>query len=136
MAKAKLTDSELVTQHIQTLSPSIQPAVEYLRRFILSIDKEIGEHVKWNSPAFYYAGDMKVFDAKEYKRDLLVMNLRKNKIMCVLPTGATIKVNKDLLEGDYTDGRRMIHFKNLEDIRAKEKKLKATITEWLTLVEK
>ena len=79
---------------------------------------------------------MKAFDPKEYKRDILVMNLRKDKIMCVLPTGMTIKKNIEILEGNYSDGRKMIHFTNLDDIKTKENKLKETIQEWLSLIKK
>ncbi len=136
MAKIKPTESEQVTQHIQQLPATIQPAIEHLRKVLLSIDKNISEHIKWNAPAFYYSGEMKAFDPKEYKRDILVMNLRKDRIMCVLPTGMNIKKNTKLLEGDYTDGRRMICFKDLADIKLKEKQLKETIREWLKLVEK
>ena len=136
MNKPKLTDSELVTEHISNLPQTIQPAVEYLRQLILSINTEIAEHIKWNSPAFYFSGEMKPFDPKEYKRDILVMNLRNDKIMCVLPTGIKIEKNTDILEGKYTDGRRMINFKNLEDIKAKEKQLRNAISEWLNLIEK
>ena len=62
MSKIKFTDNELVTQHIENLPKDIQPAVEYLRQVILSIDNEIAEHIKWNSPAFYFSGEMKAFD--------------------------------------------------------------------------
>ena len=78
MAKAKtapLPDSEQVTQHIQKLDPAIAPIVEAIRKIILSTDKEIGEQIKWNSPAFYYTGEMKLFNPKEYKRDIVVMYL-------------------------------------------------------------
>lgn len=136
MAKTKFTDREQVDQHIAKLSKDIQPAIQYLRQVMLSIDSEIAEHIKWNSPAFYYSGEIKAFDPKEYKRDILVMNLRKDKIMCVMPTGMNIKTNVDILEGDYADGRRMIYFKDLEDIQQKESKLRATIKEWLSLIEK
>ncbi len=136
MTKTKPTPTEQVTQHIAKLSSEIQPVVEYIRQVILSVDSEIAEHIKWNSPAFYYSGSMKAFDAKEYKRDILVMHLRNNKIMCVLPTGMTIQKNTVLLEGNYSDGRRMISFTNLEDVKQKEQQLKKTIKEWLSLVEK
>jgi len=132
----KISDSEQVTQHIKVLPENIQTAIEYLRKVILSIDKEIAEHIKWNSPAFYFSGKMKDFNPKEYKRDLLVMNLRKDKIMCVMPTGMNIKNNIEILEGNYTDGRRIISFKDLTDIKEKEKKLKLTIREWLDLIER
>lgn len=135
MAK-KISDSEQVTQHIKGLPENIQKTIEYLRKFILSVDKEIAEHIKWNSPAFYFSGEMKDFDPKEYKRDILVMNLRKDKILCVLPTGMNIKKNIEILEGKYTDGRRIINFNDLTDIKEKEEKLKFTIREWLDLIER
>lgn len=125
-----------VTQHIAKLPKEIQPAIEYLRQVMLSIDKEISEHIKWNSPAFYYTGEMKEFDPKEYKRDILVMNLRNDKIMCILPTGMKIKTNTEILEGDFKDGRRIINFKNLEDIKQKEVKLREAIKEWLSFIDK
>jgi hypothetical protein len=65
MVKTKPSDSALVSQHISQLPGNIQPAVEYLRRSILSIDDQIAEHIKWNSPAFYYKGEMKASDPKE-----------------------------------------------------------------------
>ena len=136
MARTKPSDQEQVSQHIAQLPGHIRPAVEYLRKAILSVDDSIAEHIKWNAPAFYYNGEMKASDPKEYKRDMLVMNLRKDKIMCVLPTGTIIRKNTELLEGDYTDGRRMIHFKGLDDIKAKEKQLKITLKEWLGQIEK
>lgn len=136
MTKVKLTDTEMVTNHIEKLPKEIQPAIEYLRQLILSIDSEIAEQIKWNAPAFHFIGKMKPFDPKEYKQDILVMNLRKDKIMCVLPTGATLTKNTKILEGDYTDGRRLITFKDLADIQAKENDLKKVIKEWLSLAEK
>lgn len=136
MAKPKYSNSELVTQYIADLPENIQPEVEYLRQVMLSVSEEIAEHIKWNAPAFYYSGEMKEFNPKEYKRDVLVMNLRKNTIMCVLPTGMNIKKNTELLEGNYTDGRRMIYFKDLNDIKQKEQQLIDTIKEWIDLIEK
>jgi hypothetical protein len=123
-----------VTEHIGKLPETIRPAIEYLRQVILSIDTEIAEHIKWNSPAFYFSGEMKPFDPKEYKRDILVMNLRNDRIMCVLPTGMRIVKNTEILEGNFTDGRRIIYFKNLDDIKSKELQLRNTITEWIEVI--
>ena len=136
MTKVKLSNSEQVEQHISKLPKEIQPTIEYLRQVMLSVDNNIAEHIKWNSPAFYYSGQMKDFDPKEYKRDILVMNLRKDKIMCVLPTGMSIKNNTEILEGDYTDGRRIINFKDLDELKQKESKFRETIREWLSLIDK
>jgi hypothetical protein len=132
----KLSDTEQVTQHIQKLDPTISKIIETIRQIILSTDKEIGEHIKWNNPSFYYTGEMKPFDPKEYKRDLIVMNLHKGRIMLVLPSGAKVNDTSGLLEGDYKDGRRLIIFTDMKDVKAKEKSLRAVIKKWLKLVDK
>src|SRR6478672_11181580 len=132
MAKAtKLTDSEQVTEHINKLEPSLGKIIQALRKIILSTDKEIGERIKWNNPSFYYTGEMKPFDPKEYKREIIVMNLFKGRIMLVFPSGAKIKDSSGLLQGDYKDGRRIIIFKDLKDVKSKEKALQSVIKQWL-----
>ena len=133
---SKLTDREQVTQHIQKLDPSIKDTVETLRQIILNVDKEISERIKWNNPSFYYNGEMKPFDPKEYKREIAVFNLHKNRIMLVFPGGANVNDTSGLLTGDYADGRRIVVFKDLDDVRVKEAILKSVIKEWLKLVDK
>jgi hypothetical protein len=137
MAKtSKLSDKELVSQHIKKLEPKLAEVVNYLRQIILQTDKEIDERIKWNNPSFYYTGDMKEFDAKEYKRDLIVMNLFKGRIMLVLPTGAKVSDKSGLFEGEYKDDRRIIIFKDLNDVKEKQKNLQEIIKEWLKLVDR
>jgi hypothetical protein len=137
MAKAiKLTDTEQVTAHIKKLDPSLGKIIETIRQIILHIDKEISERIKWNNPSFYYTGEMKPFDPKEYKREIAVFNLFKERIMLVFPSGAKVNDRSGLLEGDYKDGRRITIFKDLKDVRSKEKLLQAIIKKWLTLVDK
>ncbi len=107
-----------------------------MRKLILSTDKSIGERIKWNNPSFYYTGELKEFDPKEYRRELIVCNLHKGRIMLVLPSGAKVKDSSGLLEGEYKDGRRLIVFTDLNDVKAKEKKLQSIIKQWLALVDK
>ncbi|KAF0139972.1 MAG: hypothetical protein FD122_2873 [Stygiobacter sp.] len=132
----KLSDKELVTAHIQNLESGLQKVIEAIRQSILSTDKEIGERIKWNNPSFYYTGEMKEFDPKEFKRELIIMNLFKNRIMLVFPSGAKVNDKSGLLEGEYKDGRRITVFKDIEDFKAKEKQLKKIIKDWLKLIEK
>ena len=133
--KAKLTDEEQVSEHIQKLEPAVGQVVETLRQIILSTDPAIGERIKWNNPSFYYTGEMLEFDPKEYKRDLIVMNLHKGRIMLVFPSGAKVNDQSGLLEGDYKDGRRIAIFKDLADVEAKHGALQKVIVDWLVLVE-
>lgn len=79
---------------------------------------------------------MKPFDPKEYKREILVFNLHKGRVMMVFPSGAKVNDTTGLLEGDYKDDRRTVIFKDMDDIRLKEKSLRYVITEWLRLMEK
>ena len=132
----KLSDKEQVTEYIQKLEPALGNIIGTIRQIILSTDKEIGERIKWNNPSFYYTGEMKPFDPKEYKREIIVMNLFKGRIMLVVPSGAKANDESGLLEGDYKDGRRLIVFKDMKDVKAKEKALQAVIKKWLKLVDK
>jgi hypothetical protein len=132
----KLTDAEQVTQHIQKLDSEVAKIVETIRQIILNTDKEIGERIKWNNPSFYYMGDIKPFEPKDYKREIAVFNLFKGRIMLVFPSGEKVNDTTGLLEGDYKDGRRLVVFKDLEDVLLKQNNLQNIIKKWLNLVEK
>lgn len=137
MAKTpKKSEEEELAEHIDNLEPSIREGVLAVRKIILSVDTEIGERIKWNNPSFYYKGEMKAFDPKEYKREIAVFNLFKGRMMLVFPSGAKLNDTTGLLEGKYEDGRRLIVFKDLQDINTKENQLRAVIKKWLELVEK
>src|SRR6187402_1786739 len=114
------TDQQQVTEHIRKLEPTLGKIVETIRQIILSTDKEVGERIKWNNPSFYYTGEMKPFDPKEYKREIAVFNLHNDRIMLVFPSGAKVKDDSGLLEGDYKDGRRIAILKDMDDVKAKE----------------
>ncbi len=132
----KLTNQEQVTEHIQKLEPALAEVVEAIRQIILSTDSEIGERIKWNNPSCYYTGEMQPFDPKEYKREIVVFNLFKGRIMLVFPSGAKINDTTGLLEGDYKDGRRLAVFKDLEDVESKKEALQGAIKTWLNMVDK
>jgi hypothetical protein len=137
MAKAvKVSDPEEVALFIDKLPAQQQELVRLLREIILAADPAVSGHIKWNAPAFYYNGPMAAFDAKTYKRDILVMNLRqKDQLLLIFPTGNTIADSSGLLEGDYTDGRRMMRIKDPADAAAKKAGLQAVIRTWLAQVE-
>jgi hypothetical protein len=132
----KLSDQEQVTEYIQKLDPSLGNIVETIRQIILGTGKDIGERIKWNNPSFYYTGEMKPFNPEEYKREIIVFNLFKGRIMLVFPGGAKVNDASGLLEGDYKDGRRITIFKDLNDVKSKEKALQKVIKAWLKLVDK
>jgi len=136
MAKTTLTDAEQVTQHIRELEPGLAEIVEALRKIILGTDHKIGERIKWNNPSFYYTGEMKPFDPKEYQREIIVFNLFKGRILLVFPSGAKLNDTSGFLEGDYKDGRRIHIFKDMADVISKKAALQSVIAKWLKLVDK
>jgi hypothetical protein len=111
--------------------------VDELRKVILAADKEIDEQIKWNSLSFFYTGEMKPFDPKEYKRDIVVLNLhKKDLVLLVFPTGERIKDKTSLLEGKFTDGRKTAKFTDLSDIKKRKDDLQGVLRQWLQTVEK
>ena len=133
---AYAADPAAVNDYISKLAPTQRALIDGIRQAVLAADKQIAEHIKWNAPAFFYAGEMKPFDPKEYKRDLIVLNLRqKDHVLLILPTGEKVKGVSTILEGDYTDGRRMITIKDAADLKSKEKELKKVIKAWIKLID-
>jgi hypothetical protein len=133
--KIDKSDTDQVVGHIGKLDPTIKKTVAYLRTIILKTDPSIGERIKWNNPSFYYTGEMKPFDPKEYKREIIVFNLLKNRIMLVFPSGEKVKDKSGFLTGDYKDGRRIVVFKDIDDVKLRQKSLRQVIGKWLELVE-
>jgi hypothetical protein len=135
MAK-DINDPQSVTDFINKLDLPFAELVETIRQLILSTSPDIAEQIKWNSPSFFYSGDMKPFDPKAYKRDIIVLNIRKNVALLIFPTGAIINDTTKILEGNYADGRRMVTFKTLDEVKAKADGLRKVIRQWLALVDK
>lgn len=115
---------------MDALDHPLKPVAQALRAVILRADKNVGEHIKWNHPAFFYTGEMKPFDPKEYKRHLVVFNLHSKDggVLLVFPHGAGADDPAGLLSGDYADGRRLARFQALAEVTAAKKPLTNIIT--------
>jgi hypothetical protein len=136
MEKAKPSETEKVDEYMNKFQHPLKEVMEKLREFILSIDKTIGEEVKWNAPTFFYTGELKKSDPKVFKRYLIVSNVhRKDYIMLVLPHGADADDNSGFLEGEYTDGRRLLKFHDLKELESKKKQLKKVVKDLLKNIE-
>lgn len=84
----------------------------------------IGEQIKWNNPCFYFTGEMPAFDPKEYKREIVVMNLFKGRIMLVLPSGgpswAHVHFRWNQPFGRYTQWRSTSHCHAINSVKMKQ----------------
>jgi hypothetical protein len=93
--------------------------------------------VKWNTPTFFYTGEMRPFNPKEYKRYLILFNLfQKSCLRLVFPSGSSINDTSGLLEGSYADGRRLAMFRCMDDVHAKKDALQRVIKQWLRTLDK
>jgi len=137
LALTKPSEPEKVDAYVQGLTHPLAKVVESLRSIILSTDREIGEEIKWNAPAFFYSGEMKPSNPKEYKRYILVFNLaRRDCIRLVFLSGARVNDRSGLLEGDYADGRRLALFHNMEEVLSRQNPLQSVIRRWLETLDK
>ncbi len=136
MSKSSESDSGKVEQYILALDATSREVVSFLRELFLTSDKEISEHIKWNSPAFYFNGEMAEFDAKEYKRDLAVINLHRGRILIVFPTGNSIDPEIGLVGKDYPDGRKIVEILNIGHAKELSDKLRSGVKDWLSKVNR
>lgn len=120
-----------VDEFIQATEGSLKELLIELRQILKSFSPELGEHIKWNSPAYFYTGEMSDFDAKTYARDYVVLNCHRGYVLMVFPNGAHFADPNKIMEGKYTDGRRMITIKSIEDIRNKTEGIKSLTQAWI-----
>jgi hypothetical protein len=133
----KLTNTEKVKAYIDNLEDFHKEICSLTRETILSTDSSISEEIKWNSPCFYFNGEIENYIPKEYKRELIVFNIHKRPyLLLVFTTGAKISDPLNFLEGEYKDGRRLLKIYSLEDLKSKELYLQSLIKDWLTKINK
>lgn len=129
----KLSGSEQVSEFINNLEHPLKEEIVMVRNIILSTDKKITEHIKWNAPSFCYEGE-----------DRMTFNLHgKGFFRLVFHCGAKAKDRNTneplivdtsgLLEWKAVD-RAMMKFTDKKDVNAKEEKLKEIITKWLEVI--
>ena len=131
----KTSQPEMVDDFMKKLKHPLKDVSESLRQVILETDNTIGEEIYWNAPSFFYTGKMKPFKPKEYKRHMVVFNLFKKDCIRLIFLRAS-DIDSELLEGDYTDGRRIASFYHIEDVISKKKDLKKIIKTWLKTLDK
>jgi len=131
-----ISETQKVDEYMENLKHPLFDLSQYLRNFILSVDKNIGEGIYWNVPTFYFTGKMKPFDPKEYRRFIVNFNFyRQDNLRIIFLRGADVTDKTGLLEGDYKDGRRIASFKSIDDLKRKEKELKSIICQVIKLMD-
>lgn len=126
-----------VNKYLKALKHPLSNVVQALRQIILKTDPTIGEEIKWNAPAFFFTGEMEPSNPKLYQRYLVVFNVhRKDCIRLIFWRGARVKDTFGLLEGDYSDGRRLAMFDSIDDVKAKGPALRNVVKQQLNVLRK
>ncbi|MES2748683.1 MAG: DUF1801 domain-containing protein [Bacteroidota bacterium] len=132
-----ISEPEKVTDFIAKLDHPLVALVQYLRKTILAVDANIGEGIYWNGPTFYFTGAMQPFNPKEYKRYIVGLNFYKqDTIRLVFLHGANASNESGLLEGDYKDGRRLISFKSIDNVKSKQVAFEKIVLELVTKIDR
>lgn len=133
----KPSESEKVDAYMNNLKHPLAGVAKALREIILKTDRQIGEEIKWNAPAFFYTGALPPFNPKDYKRHIIVFNFYKQDCLrLVFPSGARVKDKSGLLEGDYPDGRRLALFHDMNEVESRKAALQRLVQEWLVTLDK
>lgn len=119
-----------VETFLKSLKHPLKAEVEAIRAIILSADKQITEHIKWNAPSFCYNGE-----------DRVTMNLRaQGCVQLIFHRGAKVKDSQGfafedeagLLEWLAPD-RAIVKLSNMKDVKATKAALKRIVSRWVKL---
>ncbi|VTR27276.1 Domain of uncharacterised function (DU1801) [Actinobacillus pleuropneumoniae] len=127
---AQLRGQEQVEEYLHQLEHPLKKEIEEVRRFILSVDDRITEHIKWNAPSFCVQGE-----------DRITLNLQgKGFIRLIFHCGAKVKDHDvkgtltedtaEILEWASQD-RAIVIIVDIHDLEQKKEQLKAVIARWI-----
>jgi len=116
--------NEEVDKFLENKDHPLSNEIRKVRDIILETDDRIEEAIKWSSPTFMYKGNIASF----------FMNAKKF-VSLMFHTGASIKDNRGLLEGEGKEGR-VARFEDLADIEKKKSALQEVIREWIKIQDR
>lgn len=121
-----------VDDFIKNLEHPLKKGVVLLREIILSVDKEITEHIKWNAPSFCHNDDDRITMNSEARI------LKDNFISLMFHRGAKKKDPKGFKFADdeglfewLAPDRALMKFKTIKDIEANKSVLKKVVKKWM-----
>lgn len=129
------SNPDAVDAYMARLKHPLSGVAAALRKIILSADRQVGEEIKWNAPAFFYTGLLPPSDPKLYRRYLVIFNFyRKDCLRLVFWGGANSKDPTGILQGAYSDGRRLALFHDQAEVRAAAKALRGIIKQQIKAI--
>jgi hypothetical protein len=131
-----INTKDVVKEYYEKLNHPLKDVLEVLQQILLACHSDIQEQIKWNSPCFSFIGTMEAFDPKEYKRDLLVVHLRKSEyLLLIFPNGKSLNDPNAILQGKFPDNRKSITLTSMEDLQVIKKDLIQLAQDWVQSIK-
>ncbi len=118
---------------MESLNPAQKSQVNILRKIILDASELVGEHVKWNSPAYFLQKELPNSPAKSYSRDIVVMHLRKKNPMLIFPSAALLPDPENLNCENQADGRKIITIPADITLETAKESIQNLIKNWIEI---
>ncbi|PJN56417.1 hypothetical protein PAEVO_31400 [Paenibacillus sp. GM2FR] len=130
---AKLSGPEQVMEYLHDLEHPLKAEIEEVTSFILSVDDQITEQIKWNAPSFCVQGE-----------DRITLNLQgKGFFRIIFHCGAKVQnhdikgvMPEDTLLEWASNDRAIVKIFNLDDLEEKKEPLKQVIIRWIEVMSK
>ena len=120
-----------VTHFLKDLNHPFYEEIELLRIFILSLDQNLKENIKWNGPNYCYNGEDRItMRIKPPKKQVQLIFHRGAKKQAN-PKNKLISHKSELLLWKEND-RAIITFKSMLDIENGKAELEEIIAEWIS----
>lgn len=122
--------SEAVDRFFAELEHELKPAMEAIRTSILSAEKGVTEHIKWNAPSFCHGGDDRITFNLHRKGYLLLIFHRGAKPKPLKTQGHLINDPSGKLEW-LADDRASLKITSENDFAEISPQLKTLVRKWL-----
>ncbi|MBS4172776.1 DUF1801 domain-containing protein [Bacillus sp. FJAT-49736] len=126
----KSSVEQQVAEFMDNLEHPLKEEIGEVRKIILSANKQINEHIKWNAPSFQVGNEDRItfnLHGKGFFRLIFHCGAKKKD---AIGQGYLFDDTTGILEWVAGD-RAIVKFTDMNDVKAKEKKLTEVITKWI-----
>jgi hypothetical protein len=126
----KLSGPQQVVDFLNNLEHPLKKEIEEVRKIILSTNKSITEHIKWNAPNFCFDNEDRVTFNLQGKGFFRLVFHCGAKVKDHAGNGTLFEDTTGLLDWVTTD-RAMIKLTDMSDVESKKEKLAAVVAKWI-----
>jgi hypothetical protein len=127
--KEKGSSGQEVIEFLDKLEHPMKREIEEIRQIILSSNKKLTEHIKWNAPSFCIENEDRV-TMKLYPPKNIQLIFHRGAKVKAQPKEKLISGHSSFLKWPAND-RAVATFTDMDEIKSNKKKLSGIINEWI-----